>query len=65
MFIAGGFMLVILGFIIMSGGKPEDPSIYNPEVFNFRRMNVAPTVVLLGYAIVMVGIFIKGDQAKD
>lgn len=59
MLLAGGLVLVIIGFFLMSGGGSEDPTVFNPEVFSTRRITVAPTVVLIGFAVVMVGIFKK------
>ncbi len=44
-----GFLLLIIGFILLSGGKAEDPSVFNPEMFNFRRITLAPIVILLGF----------------
>lgn len=58
MLIAGA-LTVIIGFILMSGGGSEDPNVFNPEIFSFRRITLAPTVVVIGFAIVMVGIFRK------
>ncbi len=59
MLLAGGLVMVIIGFFLMAGGGSDDPNVFNPEVFSARRITVAPTVVLLGFAIVMVGIFKK------
>ena len=40
----------ILGFILMIGGKSEDPSVFNEEeIFSFRRITLAPMVVLAGF----------------
>ncbi|MBD79699.1 MAG: hypothetical protein CL840_12340 [Crocinitomicaceae bacterium] len=64
MFLIAGVVTVIAGFILMSGGGSEDPSIFNPEVFSVRRISVAPIVVLVGFAIVMVGIFKKPNPEK-
>lgn len=59
MLLAGGLVMVIIGFFLMAGGGSDDPNVFNPEVFSARRITVAPTVVLLGFAVVMVGIFKK------
>jgi len=59
MLLAGGLVMVIIGFFLMAGGGSDDPHVFNPEVFSARRITVAPTVVLLGFAVVMVGIFKK------
>ncbi|MDD4149465.1 MAG: DUF3098 domain-containing protein [Bacteroidales bacterium] len=44
-----GFLLLIIGFILLSGGKSSDPAVYNPEIFSFRRITLAPIVILLGF----------------
>ena len=45
-----GFAIIVLGFILMIGGKSEDPTIFNEEeIFSFRRITLAPMVVLAGF----------------
>lgn len=44
-----GFAIIVIGFILMVGGKSEDPSVFNPEIFSFRRITLAPLVVLFGF----------------
>ena len=45
-----GFAIIVLGFILMIGGKSEDPSIFNEdEIFSFRRITLAPIIVLAGF----------------
>ena len=61
--IAIGFGLVVLGFLLMSGGKTEDPNIFNgEEVFSFRRITFAPFTVLLGFITVGIGIMRKPNS---
>jgi uncharacterized membrane protein len=57
--IAGGFLLVIIGFILMMGGKSDDPNVFNPEIFSFRRITLAPILIVAGYIVVMWGIMKK------
>jgi hypothetical protein len=47
-----GILLLVVGYVLMSGGKSEDPDVFNPEIFNKQRLVVAPVVVLLGYATI-------------
>jgi uncharacterized membrane protein len=54
-----GFLIVVFGFILMAGGKSENPEVFNPEVFSAQRITVAPIVVLIGYAVVGIGIMLK------
>jgi len=48
-----------LGFVLMSGGGSEDPSVFNPEIFSFRRIRLAPSLVLVGFGIAVYSIFAK------
>ncbi|HET8855050.1 MAG TPA: DUF3098 domain-containing protein [Salinimicrobium sp.] len=54
-----GLLFIALGFILMSGGGSDDPSVFNPEIYNFRRIRLAPTVVLLGFAIEVYAILLN------
>jgi hypothetical protein len=40
----------------MSGGGSEDPNVFNEEIFSFRRIRLAPAVVLLGFGITIYSI---------
>jgi hypothetical protein len=45
-----GFAIIVLGFVLMIGGKSPDPSVFNEdEIFSFRRITLAPLVVLAGF----------------
>jgi hypothetical protein len=54
-----GIAVIGLGFILMSGGGSDDPKVWSDEVFNFRRIRLAPTVVLIGFGITIYSIFKK------
>jgi hypothetical protein len=51
-----GVGLIILGFILMNGGGSKDPNVFNMEMFNFRRLTLAPILVLAGFGIELVAI---------
>jgi hypothetical protein len=51
--------VIALGFILMSGGGSDDPKVFNEDVFSFRRIRLAPTVVLIGFGIAIYSIFKK------
>ena len=53
-----GLGLIVLGFILMSGGGSDDPNVWNPEIFNFRRIRLAPMVILLGLAVEIYAIMV-------
>ena len=51
-----GIAVIALGFILMSGGGSEDPNVFSEEIFNFRRIRLAPTTVLIGFGITVYAI---------
>ena len=57
-----GLVVIALGFILMSGGSNENPNVFNEEVFNFRRIRLAPTVVLIGFGITIYSILKKSKS---
>ena len=57
--IAVGTALAILGYILMSGGGSDDPTVFSEELFSFRRMFVAPILILVGLVVVGWGIMKK------
>lgn len=58
-FLLIGIAVIVLGFILMSGGGSDDPKVFNEDVFSFRRIRLAPTVVLIGFGITIYSIFKK------
>lgn len=54
-----GFVIIVIGFMLMVGGKSEDPSVFNPEIFSFRRITLAPVVVLFGFLFEIYAIMKK------
>jgi hypothetical protein len=62
-----GLGVVILGFILMSGGGSDDPEVFSEAIFNFRRITLAPILVLAGYGLVMYAIMKKpkADQTPS
>ncbi|ESU29741.1 hypothetical protein FLJC2902T_02160 [Flavobacterium limnosediminis JC2902] len=54
-----GLGVIALGFILMSGGGSDDPKVFSDAIFDFRRIRLAPTVVLIGFGITIYSIFKK------
>ncbi len=54
-----GIGFIALGFILMAGGGSDDPNVFNKEIYNFRRIRLAPTLVLIGFAIEVYAILYK------
>ena len=46
----------------MSGGGSEDPNIFNPEIYNFRRIKLAPTLVLICFVIQVYAILLNPNK---
>lgn len=64
---AVGLIVIALGFITMSGGGSDNPAVFDPSIFNFRRIHLAPALVLLGFAIEIYAILVnpKTDKKQD
>ena len=54
-----GLLFISIGFLLMSGGASDDPNIFNEEIYNFRRIRLAPTLVLIGFGIEVFAILYK------
>ena len=54
-----GFGIIIIGFILMAGGGSDDPNVFNPDIFSFRRITLAPIVFLLGFVFEIYAIMKK------
>ena len=50
-FMAIGLAVITLGFLLMSGGGSDNPAVFDASIFDFRRIHLAPALVLLGFAI--------------
>ena len=57
-----GLAFITIGFILMSGGGREDPNVFNPEIYNFRRIKLAPTLVLIGFGIQVYAILLNPSK---
>lgn len=57
-----GLVVIALGFILMSGGANENPNVFNEDVYSFRRIRLAPTVVLIGFGITIYSILKKSKS---
>jgi hypothetical protein len=61
-FMIAGVILIILGFALMSGGRTSDPAIFNPEIFNTRRITIAPILVIAGFIVEVYAIVKKAED---
>ena len=60
-----GFLIIVLGFVLMIGGKSDDPNVFNPEIFSFRRITLAPVIVLIGFAFEIYAIMKKPKPSTE
>ena len=51
-----GFAIIIIGFLLMMGGGSDDPTVFDKDIFSFRRITLAPMVVLFGFAFEIYAI---------
>lgn len=54
-----GLGIIAIGFILMAGGGSTDPEVFNPEMFSWRRIRLAPALVIIGFAIQVYAILLN------
>ncbi len=54
-----GLVVIIVGFLLMIGGGSDDPNVFSEDIFSFRRMTLAPILILAGYIIEIYAIMKK------
>jgi len=59
-----GLGVIALGFILMSGGGSDDPEVFNPEIYSWRRIRLAPAVILIGFGIEVYAILLNPNKGK-
>ncbi len=58
--LAIGFAIIVIGFLLMSGGRNDDhPTVFSAEIYSFRRITLAPIVVLFGFLFEIYAIMKK------
>ncbi|MBR5200043.1 MAG: DUF3098 domain-containing protein [Bacteroidales bacterium] len=60
-----GLIVMVSGYILMSGGGSDDPEVFNYAMFDFRRMVAAPIVIILGIVIEIVAIMGLFKENKE
>lgn len=54
-----GLVLIAVGFLLLMGGGSEDPNVFNPSIFDFQRLTLAPLVILSGFIVQIFAIMLK------
>ena len=55
-FLILSILIIGIGFVLMSGGESNDPDIFNNEIYNFRRIRLAPLMVVSGFILCIFSI---------
>ena len=54
-----GIAFILIGFLLMIGGGSDNPDVFNEAIFSFRRLTLAPILVLAGFGIEIYAIMKK------
>ena len=57
-----GLVFITLGFFLMSGGGSDDPNVFSDEIYNFRRIRLAPLIVISGFTLCIFTILKKSKN---
>jgi hypothetical protein len=60
-----GIGCIALGYILMAGGGSDDPNVFSEEIYSFRRIRVAPTLVLIGLGLQVYAILANPGKKKS
>ncbi len=61
-FLILSILIIGIGFVLMSGGESNDPNIFNNEIYNFRRIRLAPLMVISGFILCIFSILYKDNK---
>lgn len=59
-----GALFIALGFILMAGGGSDDPNVFNPEIYSWRRIRLAPAFILIGFGFEVYAILLNPTRKK-
>ncbi len=65
LYLAIGFLIIVVGFILMAGGGSDDPNVFSEEIFSFRRITLAPIIVLFGFIFEIWAIMRKPKSMQQ
>lgn len=60
--LAIGFAIIVLGFILLAGGGSDDPNVFSEDIFSFRRLTIAPVLLLVGFIFEIYAIMKKPKE---
>lgn len=59
-----GFAVIVVGFILLAGGGSDDPNVFSEDIFNFRRLTIAPIILLAGFIFEIYAIMKKPKDSN-
>ncbi len=59
-----GFAIIVIGFILMSGGGSENPEVFSDAIFSTRRITIAPILVIIGFIVEVYAILKQPAETK-
>ncbi len=62
---AAGIVILGLGYILLSGGGSDDPNVFNPAMFDNRRMVVAPILIIIGLVVEICAIMFRPREKNE
>lgn len=64
-YLLAGLLVMVSGYILMTGGGSDDPAVFNYAMFDFRRLVAAPIVILCGIIIEIAAIMMVSRKKED
>lgn len=61
-FLILSILIIGVGFLLMSGGGSNNPDVFNNEIYSFRRIRLAPLVVILGFIMCIISILYRDKE---
>ena len=59
-----GLAFIVLGFILMSGGGSDDPNVFSEAIFSWRRIRLAPALIIIGFGFQVYAILTRKEDKK-
>jgi len=64
LFMVIGVFFILVGFALMAGGGSNDPTVFNPEIYSWRRIRLAPAFILIGFGFEVYAILLNPEKEK-
>ena len=65
LYIIAGFLVMLLGYLLMTGGGSDNPNEFNYAMFNFSRTVLAPVMIIVGMVLEIVAIMYRGGKGNE